>query len=114
MVVAYRAGLCRSAEKNGYRPRFVKGFLNRAQDSISSRGGVAVMSEPQPISGKQIWLEFHVVRSDVYTVGHCLFSRVFGAVEIRGGHESGIGPYFPRVRRKRPSLMGLYPPRTAM
>ena len=46
------------------------GFLKRAQDSISSHGGVALVSEPQPISGKRIWLEFHVVRSGVDTGGH--------------------------------------------
>ena len=72
------------------------------------------MPEPQPISGKRIWLEFHVVRSGVDTGGHHYCSRVFGAAEIRGIHESGMGPYFPRVRRKCPSLMGLYPPRTAL
>ena len=92
----------------------LSGFLKRAQDSISSHGGVALMSEPQPISGKRIWLEFHVVRSGVDTVGHRYCSRVFGAVEIRGMHESGMGSYFPRVRRKCPSLMGLYTPRTAL
>ena len=72
------------------------------------------MSEPQPISGKRIWLEFHVVRSVVGTGGHRYCSRVFGAVEIRGIHESGMGPYFSRMRRKCPQLMGLYPPRTAL
>ena len=72
------------------------------------------MSEPQPISGKRIWLGFHVVRSGVNTGGHCYCSRVFGAVEIRGIHESGMGPYLPRVRRKCPPLMGLYPPRTVL
>ena len=36
------------------------------------------------------------------------------AVEIRVIHELGIGPYLPRVRRKCPPLMGLYPPRTAL
>ena len=89
-------------------------FLKRAQDSISSHGGVALMSEPQPISGKQIWLGFHVVRSGVDTGGRRCCSRVFGAVEIRGIHESGMGTYLPRVRRKCPPLMGLYPPRTAL
>ena len=92
----------------------LSGFLKRAQDSISPHGGVALMSEPQPISGKRVWLGFHVVRSGVDTVGHRYCSRVFGAVGIRGIHESGIGPYFPRVRRKCPPLMGLYPPRTAL
>ena len=72
------------------------------------------MSEPQPISGKRIWLEFHVVRSGVDTGGHRYCSRVFGAVEIRGIHESGMGPYLHRVRRKWPSSMGLCPPRTAL
>ena len=33
----------------------LSGFLKRAQDSISSHGGAALMSEPQPISGKRIW-----------------------------------------------------------
>ena len=90
------------------------GFLKRAQDSISSHGGVAVMSEPQPINGKRIWLGFHVVRSGVDTGGHRHCSHVFGAVEVRGIHESGMGPYLPRVRRKCPPLMGLYPPTTAL
>ena len=68
----------------------------------------------QPISGKRIWLGFHVVRSGVDTVGHRYPRRVLGAVEIRGIHESGMGPYFPRVRRKCPPLMGLHPLRTAL
>ena len=72
------------------------------------------MSEPQPMSGNRIWLGFYVVRSGVDTVGHRYCSRVFGAEEIRGIHESGMGPYLPRVRRKCPPLMGLYPPRTAL
>ena len=72
------------------------------------------MSEPQPISGKRKWLGFHVVRSGVDTGGHHYCSRVFGAVEIRGIHESGMGPYVSRARRKCPPLMGLYPPRTAL
>ena len=72
------------------------------------------MSEPEPISGRRIWLRFHVVRSGVDRVGHRYCSRVFGAVEIRGIHESGMGPYLPRVRWKCPPLMGLYPPRTAL
>ena len=92
----------------------LSGFLKRAQDSISSHGGGALMSEPQPISGKRMWLGFHVVRSGVDTLGHRYCSRVFGAVEIQGIHESGMGPYLPRVRRKCPPLMGLYPPRTAL
>ena len=54
------------------------------------------------------------MRGGVDTGGHRYCSRVFGAVEIRGIHESGMGPYFPRVRRKCPPLMGLYPPRTAL
>ena len=58
------------------------------------------MSEPQPISGNLLWLGFHVVRSGVDTGGHRYCSRVFGAVEIRGIHESGMGPYLPRVQRK--------------
>ena len=40
--------------------------------------------------------------------------RVFGAVEIRGIHESGMGPYHARVRRKYPPLTGPHPPRTAL
>ena len=92
----------------------LSGFLKRAQDFVSSHGGVALMSEPQPISGKRIWLGFHVVRSGVDTGGHRYYSRVFGAVKIRGVHESGMGPYLPRVQRKFPPLMGLYPPRTAL
>ena len=70
------------------------------------------MSEPQPISGKRILLGFYVVRSGVDTVGHRYCFRVFGAVEIRGIHESVMGPHLPRVRRKCPALMGLYPPRS--
>ena len=77
-------------------------FLKRAQDFMSSHGGVALLSEPQPISGKRIWLGFHVVRSGVGTGGHRYCSRVFGAVEIRGIHKSGMGPYFSRVRRNAP------------
>ena len=84
------------------------------QDSISSHGGVAHIFEPQPISGMRVWLGFHVVRSGVDTVGHRYYSRVFGAVDIRGVHESGMGLYLLRVRRKCPPLMGLYPPRTAL
>ena len=72
------------------------------------------MSELQPISGERTWLGFHVVRSGVDTGGHRYCSRVFGAVEIRGIHEPGMEPYIPRVRRKCPPLMGLYPPRTAL
>ena len=72
------------------------------------------MSEPQPISGERIWLEFHVVRSGVDTGGHRYCYSVFRAVEIRGIHGSGMGPYLPRVRRKCPPLMGLYPPRMAL
>ena len=92
----------------------LSGLLKRAQDSISPYGGAALMSEPQPISGKRIWLGFHVVRSGVDKGGHRYCSRVFGAVEVWGIHESGVGPYLPRVRRKCPLLMGLYPPRTAL
>ena len=36
----------------------LSGFLKRAWDSISSRGGVALMFEPQPIGGKPTWLGF--------------------------------------------------------
>ena len=90
------------------------GFLKRAQDSMSSRGGVAFTSEPQPISVKRIWLEFHVVRSGVDTEGYRYCSRVFGTVAIQGIHELGIGPYPFRVRRKGSPLMGLYPSRTAV
>ena len=65
-------------------------FLKREQDSISYHGVVALMSKPQPISGKRIWLGFHVVGSGVDTGGHRYFSRVFRSVEIRGIHESGM------------------------
>ena len=54
------------------------------------------------------------MRSGADTGGHRFYSRVFGAVEIRGIHESGMGPYLPCVRRKCLPLMGLYPPRTAL
>ena len=37
----------------GYRPRFVMISETGAQDYISSHGGVALMSEPQPISGER-------------------------------------------------------------
>ena len=83
----------------------LSGILKRAQYSLSSHGGVGLMSEPQPISGKRMWLEFHVVRSGVDTGGHRYCSRVFGAVEIRGIHESEMGPYVPCVGRKCPPLM---------
>ena len=76
----------------------LSGFLKRAQDSTSSHGGAALMSEPQPIRGKRIWLGFHVVRSGFQTVDHRYCSRVLGPVEIRGIHESGMGPCLPRVR----------------
>ena len=92
----------------------LSGFLQRAQDSTSSHGGAARMSEPQPITNKQMWLGFHVVRSGVDTVGHRYCCRVFGAVKIRGIPQLGMGPYLPRLRRKCPPLMGLYPPRAAL
>ena len=92
----------------------LSGFLKRAQDSISSHGGAVLMSEPQPISRKRIRLGFHVVRSGVDTVDHRYCSRVFGSAEIRGVHESAMGPYLTRVRRNCHPLMGLYPPRTAL
>ena len=93
----------------------LSGFLKKAQDSISSHGGVAlIMSERQPIRGKRIWLGFGVVQSDVDTGGHRYCSHVYGALEIRGIHGSGMGPYLPRVRRKCPPIMGLYPLRTAL
>ena len=80
------------------------GFLKRAQDSISSRGGAASMSKPQPISGEQIWLGFYVVRSGVDAVGHRYCSRVFGAVEIREIHKSGMRPYLPVCDENFPQL----------
>ena len=72
------------------------------------------MSEPQPINGKRTMLGFHVERRYVDTGAHRYCSRVFGSVEIRGVHESGMGPYLARVRWKRPPFMGLYPPRTVL
>ena len=54
------------------------------------------------------------MRRGVDTGGHRYCPRGFGAVEIRGIHESGTGPYFPLVRWKRPPLMGLYRPKTAL
>ena len=72
------------------------------------------MFELKPISGKRIWLEFHAVRGGVDTGGYRYRSRVLGAVEIWGIHESGVAPYLPLVRRKCPPLMGLTPPKTAM
>ena len=92
----------------------LSGLLKRAQDSIFSHGGAALISEPQPTSRKRIWLGFHVVRSGVDTGSHRYCSRGFGAVEIRGVHEAGMGPYLPCVRRKCLPLMGLYPPWTAL
>ena len=53
------------------------------------------MSEPQPISGKRMWLEFHVVRKSVDTGGHGYFSNVFGAVEIERFMNPGWDPIFP-------------------
>ena len=90
---------CRTIVRGCVDPREVSdivpglsGFLKRAQDYISSPGDVALMSEPQPISGKRIQWEFHVVRRGLDTGGHRYCSRVFGAVEIRRIHESGMGP----------------------
>ena len=60
----------------------LSGFLKRAQDSIFSHGGAALISEPQPISGKRMWSGFHIVRSGVHTVDHRYCSRVLRAVEI--------------------------------
>ena len=54
------------------------------------------------------------MRSGVDTGGHRYCSRVVAAVKIREIHALGMGPYIPRVRRKCPPLMGLYPPRTAL
>ena len=81
-------------EKSVIVPRLA-GFLKWAQDSISSHGGVAFLSEPQPISGERIWLGFHVVRSSVKREVIIYCSRVFGAGEIHGIHESGWDPIFP-------------------
>ena len=92
----------------------LSGFLKRAQDSISSHGGFALMSEPQPIGGKRIWLMFHDLRSCVDTGGHRYCPHVFRAVKIRGIHESGMGSYLPRVGRNCPPLTGLYSPRTVL
>ena len=72
------------------------------------------MSEPQPISGKPVWLGFHAVRGGVDTGGHRYCSRAFRAVNTRGIYKSGMGPYLPRVQRKCPLLMGLYPRRTVL
>ena len=71
------------------------------------------MSEYQPIRGKPIRLGFHAVRGGVDPGDHRYCSHVFGAADIREIYEPGMGPYLPRVRRKYPPLMGLYPPRTA-
>ena len=46
-------------------------------------------------------------------LGKLLFPR-FWSCRDSGIHKSGTGPYLPRVRRKCPPLMGLYPPRTAL
>ena len=92
----------------------MSGYLKREQDSIFSHGGVALGSEPQPISSKGIWMGSHVVRRGVHTGGHRYGSRVFCAVEIRRIHESEMEPYLTRVRRKFPPLMGLYPLRTSL
>ena len=70
------------------------------------------MSESQPISGNRIWLGFYVVRGGVDTRSHRYFSCIFGAVEIRGIHSSGVAPYLPCVRWKCHPFVGLYPPRT--
>ena len=80
----------------------LSGFLKQPQDSISSHGGVTLVSEPQQISGKRVWLRFHVVRSGVDTGGHRLRSRSVGTVEVWGIPKSGMGPYHPRMRRKCP------------
>ena len=72
------------------------------------------MSEPQPISGKPIWLGFP------RCVGRCRpgksslsFPR-FWSCRDWGIYEPGMGSCLPRVRRKCPPLMGLYPPSTAL
>ena len=92
----------------------LSGYLKREQDSLFFHGGAALMSKPQPISAKRRWFGFHVVRSGVDTGGHRYCSRVFRAVEIWGIHESGMGPYLPRVQWKCPPLMGIYSPRTVL
>ena len=42
-----------------------------------------------------------------------MFPR-FRSCRDSGDSQSRMGPYLPRVRRKCPPLMGLYPPRTAL
>ena len=108
-----RAGLCVDPREKSDIVPGLSGFLPRAQDSIAFHGDGDLTTEPQPISGKQVWLVFYVVWSDVDTGGHRYCSRVFGTVEIQRIHKSGMGPYYHRDRPKCPSLMGLYPPRTA-
>ena len=55
---------------------------------------------------KAIWLGFHAERGGVNTGGHRYFFRIFGAVEIRGIYDTGMGSYLPRVRRKCPHYYG--------
>ena len=50
MIVAPSCGYVDPREKSVIVPG-LSGFLKRTQDSISSHGGVALMSEPEPING---------------------------------------------------------------
>ena len=108
MIVTPHAGLCRPAGEIGYRPRFVR---------ISSTGmGLypPVVALPLCPSPSQSAVSQHGWGSTPCgDGGSSLRSRVFTAVEIRGNHELGMGPYLPRVRQKCPPLIGLYAPRTA-
>ena len=52
----------------------LSGFSN-GHETLSSRGGAALMSEPQTISRKRIWLGFHAMRGGVDTGGHRYFSN---------------------------------------
>ena len=54
------------------------------------------MSEAQPISGKRIWLGFHVVRSGVDTGGPIAIVPAFLELQKSGGFMNrGWVPIFP-------------------
>ena len=82
--------------------------------TLSSRGGAAPMSEPHPISGKRIWLGFPPrLGRRRHGRPSSMFPRFWRCIDS-GDLWIGTGPYLPRVRRKSPPLMCLYPPRTAL
>ena len=90
----------------------LSGFLKRAQDSSPM---VALPLCPSPSQSAVSGYGWGSTSCGVVSTREVIVvTRVVGPVEIRGIHESGMGPYLPRVRRKCPPLMGLYPSRTAL